>query len=319
MKTILRVLIAAAGLLAQAAIAQYPTRAVKLIVPFPAGSPPDIVGRQTAQKLSEGLGQPFMVENRPGAAGTMGAEAVAKSSPDGYTLLLGTTGSIASAPHLFRNVGYDAMKSFVPISRLTNSVFLVFVHASVPAKSLPDLVELAKAKPGELAFGSGGNGSPLHIAGEMFKIAAGVNLLHVPYSGAGAFTDFASGRTQVMFEQLPSLFPYLREGNIRALAVAGHARLAQLPAVPTTAEAGLPGYEVSVWTGLLAPAGTPPQTASRLNSEVRKALDTQELREAFAKLGFQPAGTTAEEFRDVIRSDSVKWSQAIKASGAKLD
>jgi len=319
MKAILAILIAAAAGMPVAATAQYPAKAIKLVVPFSAGSPPDIIGRHVAQKISEAAGQPVVVENRTGAAGRIGAEAVAKSAPDGYTLLLGTTGSIASAPNLFPDVGYDAIKSFAPISRLTNSVFLVFVHASVPATSLHELIELAKAKPGEMAFGSGGSGSPLHIAGEMFKTAAGVDLLHISYGSGGVFGDFAAGRTQVMFEQLPGLHGYLRDGKIRALAVAGQARLPQLPEVPTAAEAGLPGYEVSVWTGLLAPAGTSVEVISRLNAEARKALDSEQIREAFGKLGFQAAATTPEEFQAVIRNDSAKWSQAIRAAGIKRD
>jgi tripartite-type tricarboxylate transporter receptor subunit TctC len=302
------------------AFAEYPAKAVKVVVPFPPGTPPDIIGRLAVQKMAAGLGQPLVVENRPGAAGTIGAEAVAKSPTDGYTLLLGTTGSLASAPTLYPRVGYDAVTSFAPISRLSNSVFLVVVHASLGANSLKDLIEVAKAKPGQLAFGSGGNGNPIHIAGEMFKAAAGVDLLHVPYgSQSSPFQDFAAGRTHVMVEQLPSLYSYIRSGDLRALAIAGPKRLAQLPDVPTVAEAGLPGYEVSVWTGLLAPGGTPGAVVRRLNAEVQKALASAELQEAFMRLGIEPAGNTPEDFAELIRADSAKWSRAIKLSGAKLD
>ena len=322
MKRILASLLLGAWVAASPVVAldEYPAKAVKLVVPFPPGTPPDIIGRLAAQKMAEGLGQQILVENRPGAAGTIGADAVAKSSADGYTLLLGTTGSLASAPSLYPKIGYDAVTSFAPISRLSNSVFLVVVHASVGANSLQELIEVAKAKPGQLAFGSGGNGNPIHIAGEMFKAAAGVDLLHVPYgSHTSPFQDFAAGRTQVMVEQLPSLYSYIRSGNLRALAVAGPKRLAQLPGVPTVAEAGLPGYEVSVWTGLLAPASTPSEVVRRLNAEVQKALGSAEIQESFGRLGIEAAGNTPADFADLIRGDSAKWSRAIRLSGAKVD
>ena len=309
----------AAVIYAAATLAQFPQRPIKLVIPFNAGSPPDIVGRVTVQKMAEGLGQVFVVENRPGAAGTIAADGVAKSGADGYTILLGTTGSIASAPNLYPNVGFDPLKSFAPISRVSNSVFLVFVHSSVPASSLQDLIQLAKAKPGALAFGSGGNGNPLHIAGEMFKQAAGVDLLHVPYSKSEPFTDFAAGRTQVMFEQLPALVAHVRAGKIRPLAVAGTKRLPQLPDVPTSAEAGLPGYDVSVWTGLLAPAGTPAGIVSLLSAKAQAALGSKEVQDAFANRGTEPAATSPDEFAAIIRDDVAKWSRAIRLSGAKLD
>lgn len=308
------------GLVPVPASAQYPTKPIKLIVAFPPGGPTDIVGRLMAQKLSEALGQLVIVENRPGAAGTIGAEAAAKAPGDGYTLLLGTTGTLASAPSLYPNLGYDPVKSFAPISLVISAPFLVVVHPSVPADSLRELIDLAKAKPGQLNFGSGGNGHPLHIAGEMFKMTANVDLVHVPYRGtAPALIDLLTGRIQVMFEQLAAFRPHLQSGKLRALAVASPRRLTQLPMVPTTAEAGLPGYEVSVWFGLVAPKGTPNDVVERLNSEVQKALTITEVREALSNQGFEPSGSSPEEFSTLIGAESARWSRAVGASGAKLD
>jgi tripartite-type tricarboxylate transporter receptor subunit TctC len=308
-----------ASFLVASASAQYPARQIKVVIPFPPGTPPDAIGRITIQKMGEGMAHTFLIENRPGQAGTIGTEAVAKSPPDGYTVLLGTTGAIASAPNLYPNVGFDPLRSFAPITRLSESVYLVFVHSSVPASSLQELIDLAKAKPGALAFGSFGNGNPLHIAGEMFKQATGAELLHVPYNKGDPSLDFAAGRTQVMFWQLPQLVGHLRAGKIRALAVAGANRLHQVPDVPTSAEAGLPGYEVSVWTGFLAPAGTPNEIVARLNAEARKALASKDILETFAKSGIEPAGTSPEDFARLIHADVAKWSRAIRVSGAKLD
>jgi len=307
-------------LLAGVSLAQYPNRPIKLLIPFPPGGPTDIVGRLTAQKLTDGLGQPVVVENRPGASGTLGAEIVAKAPADGYTLLLGTTGTLASAPSLIPNLGYDPTRSFAPISQLTNGVFLVVVNASLGVDSLQELIALARAKPGQLAFGSGGNGHPLHIAGEMFKAAASVDLLHVPYKGtAPALTDLLAGRTQVIFEQSAALLPHIRTGKLTALAVAGPTRLSQLPDVPTSAEAGLPGYEVSAWFALVAPADTPREVIARLNGEIRRGLATRELQEALARHGIDPVTGSPEELAALIVADGAKWARAVKLSGARLD
>ena len=308
------------GLTSIHASAQYPTKPIRLIVAFPPGGPGDIVGRLIAQRLSDGLGQSVIVENRPGAGGTIGAESAAKSPADGYTILLGTTSTLAIAPSLYPSLGYDPVKSFAPISLVVNAQFLVVVHASVPANSLRELIDLAKSKPGQLNFGSSGNGNLVHIAGEMFKIAAGVDLVHIPYKGsAPALTDLLSGRIQILFDQPATFQPHFQTGKINALAVAGPKRLPQLPSVPTTVEAGLPGYEVSGWSGLVAPRGTPTDVVMRLNSEVQKALATRELQENLSKLGIEPYGSSPEQFSVLISSDGAKWSRAVKASGAKLD
>jgi tripartite-type tricarboxylate transporter receptor subunit TctC len=309
-----------AALVSGVSLAQYPARPIKLVIPFPPGGPTDIAGRLAAQKLSEALGQPVVVENKPGASGTLGAETVAKSAADGYTLLLGTTGTLVSAPALFPKLAYDPVRSFAPISRITNGVFLVVVNASLGVNSLQELIGMAKATPGGLAFGSGGNGHPLHIAGEMFKAAAGVDLLHVPYKGVSpALTDLVAGRTQVIFEQPASLLPHIRAGKLKALAVAGSRRMPQLPDVPTSAEAGLPGYEVSAWFALVAPAGTPRDVIARLNAETRKALADRALQEAFVSQGIDPVSSSPEELAALIVADGAKWARAIRASGARLD
>lgn len=311
------------GLLALAPVpasAQYPTRPIKLINGFPPGGPTEIIGRLVAQKISEGLGQPVILENRAGAAGTIAAEAAAKSPADGYTLLLATTGMLASAPGLYRSLGYDPVKSFEPISLLSNAPFLVLVNASVPANSLRELIDFAKSKPGQLNFGSGGIGNTLHIAGEMFKVMAGVDLVHVPYKGVGpVIPDLIAGRIQLVFDVMAPYHSHLQTGKIRALAVAGPKRIPQLPNVPTTSEAGLPGYEVSVWFCLVVPKGTANEIVRRLNAEVHKALATKEVQETFSKLGFEPEGSSPEQLSALILEDGAKWSRAIKMSGATLD
>lgn len=308
------------GLAPLAASAQYPSKPIRLIVPLPPGGPVDNVGRIIAQQLSEGLGQPVVVENRPGAAGTVGAEAAAKSPSDGYTLLLGSTGTLASAPSLNPNLGYDPVRSFAPISLLASGPYLVVVHSSVPANSLRELIEFARSRPGQLNFGSAGTGNPLHIAGEMFKTAAGVNLVHVPYKGAApALTDLIAGRIQIMIANAENFSPAIQTGKIRVLAVAGPKRLPQLQNVPTAAEAGLPDYEVSSWFGLLAPRGTPGDIVRRLNAEVSRALAMKEVQDSLLNRGLEPAGGSPEQFSAFIGSESAKWSRAVKASGAKLD
>jgi tripartite-type tricarboxylate transporter receptor subunit TctC len=310
-----------AGPASAVALAQaHPSKPIRLIVPFPSGGVPDIVGRVVAKELAKGLGQSVLVDNRAGAAGTVGVEAGAKSPPDGYTLVLGTTGTLASAPSLYPNVGYDPIKSFAPISLLISAPFLVVVHPSVPATSLSELIGFAKAKPGQLNFGSAGSGGPPHIAGEMFKTAAGVDLVHVPYKGLGtAVVDLITGRIHLMFNQLAPFQTYIHAGKLRPLAVAAPSRIPQLPGVPTAAESGMPGYEVSIWFGLLAPSGTPKTVIVRLNAEVQKALATKEVQNSLTAQGFEPTGGSPEQFLTLIVSEAAKWSRAIKASGARLD
>jgi len=309
------------ALAASTAVAQtYPAKPIKLIVPFPPGGATDIVGRLMAQKLSEGLGQQVFVENRAGAAGTIGAEAAAKSPADGYTIFFGTTGTLSSAPALQRNLAYDPIKSFAPISILTNAPVVVVVNSAVPAKSLQELIELAKSRPGKLTYGSAGVGHFLHVAGEAFKAAAGVDLFHVPYKGAGpALIDLVGGRIDVMIDTIVPYTPHVQSGKLRALAVAHSRRLSRLPDLPTAAEAGLPGYEFSAWFGLLAPAGTSNEIVRRLNSEVLKAMATQEVLDTLAKLGLEPSGSSPDQYSALIVAEGAKWSRLVKTAGIKLE
>jgi len=308
-------------LFAGTALAQpYPTRPVKLIVPFPPGGNTDIVGRLLAQKLSDSFGQQVYVENRGGAGGTIGAEAAAKSPNDGYTLFFSTTGTLASAPSMQPGLRYDPIKDFAPISTLANAPVVVIIAAPLPPKTLAELVQLAKSQPGALKFGSAGTGHFVHVAGEMFKVAAGVDLLHVPYKGvAQALTDVLGGRIDLMFDAFAQYEPHLQSGKLRALAVANPTRLARLPAVPTTAEAGLPDYLLAAWFGLAAPAGVPREVVDRVNAETRKALSAADLREALAKLGLEPGGSTPQEYAAVIADELGKWRRAVQAAGIKLE
>ena len=310
------VFVAPAGAYAQ----PYPAKLLRIIVPLPAGGPPDFVARTVAQHLTAGLGRQVIVENRPGAGGTIATAAAAKSPGDGYTLLLASTTTLSISPSLYANPSYDPVDSFAPITLLATAPFLVVVHPSLPARSLKELIALAKSKPGELNYGSGGNGTPLHIAGEMLKTAAGVQLVHVSYKGAApAVIDLLSGRIQVMVEQLFPLALHIQNGKIRPLAVASAKRHPQLPDLPTAAEAGLPGYEAIAWMGLVAPRGTPAEVIKRLNLELVKALQTKEVRDGLSNQGLQPASSSPEEFTAFIAAESARWSRAVKASGAKID
>lgn len=304
---------------ADASAQSYPAKAVRIIVPLAPGGPPDFLARTMAQHLAPALGQQVIVDNRPGAGGTIGTAAASKSPGDGYTLLLASTTTLSISPSLYANPGYDPL-SFVPVTLIATAPFLVVVHPSLPARSLKELIALAKAKPGELNFGSGGSGTPLHIGGEMLNTAAGVKLVHVPFKGAAAAViDLLTGRIQVMVEQLYPMAQHVQAGRIRPLAVAAAQRHPQLPELPTAAEAGLPGYEVVAWMGLVAPRGTPAEVVKRLNAEAVKALQTKELRDGLFNQGLQPAGNSPEEFAAFIATELVRWSRAVKASGAKVD
>lgn len=306
--------------LARVALAQhYPSKPVKLVVPFAAGGTPDIVGRILAQGMSQGLGQPIVIDNRPGAAGTVGMEAAAKAPSDGYTLILGTTGTLASAPGLYPNLAYDPLNGFAPVSLVSSAPYVVAVHPSAGA-SLKEFIELARSKPGQLNFASFGSGGPPHIAGEMFKGAAGVDLTHVPYKVmANAVTDLVTGRIHVMFNNFTQFQAHIQTGKLTPLAIAGPKRIVQLPNVPTAAEAGLPGYDVSTWFGLLAPKGTSREIVTKLNAEVVRALRAREVQDSLLAQGFEPTGSTPDRFAAFIATETEKWSRAIKTSGAKLE
>lgn len=298
----------------------YPAKPVKIVVPFPPGGPTDVVGRFVAIRLGEAFNQQFVVENRAGAGGTVGSETVAQAAADGYTLLYGSTSTLAMAPSLYRKLGYDPRKSFAPISLVSSGPLLVAVNAAVPAQTLAQFIALAKEKPGALNYGSAGNATPPHLAAELFKSLSGTQLTHVPYKGGGpALQAVAGGEVQVIFEGIVTLAPQIKAGRLRALAVTGAARDAALPEVPTVAEAGLPAFQVNFWSGLVAPAGTPVEVVNALNGALRKALAGADARDTLTKFGLAPAGSSPAEFSRFIETEIVRWEKAVQISGAKVD
>jgi len=310
----------AAALFAGAAGAQeYPARAVRIVVPFAAGGPNDIVARLLGQKLADALGQPFLVENRPGAGGNIGTDFVAKAPADGYTLLSAGPGSLVINP-LLRSVPYDTGRDFAPISLMASAPNALVVHPSVAANSVQELVALARSRPGELNYASGGTGSTPHLAAALFASMAGIRIAHVPYKGTGpALADLLGGQVQMAVLGIPTVLPQVKSAKLRALAVTGRRRAAELPGVPTMAEAGITGYEVSPWYGLLAPAATPRAIVMRLNAEVTKILHSVEFKEKLASQGAEPAGGTPEEFAAYLIAEAKRWAPVVKASGAKAD
>jgi tripartite-type tricarboxylate transporter receptor subunit TctC len=309
---------------AQPAAAQspgaYPNRPVKLVVPFPPGGPLDIVGRTLAQKLTEAWGQSVVVDNRPGAGGNIGADAVAKSPPDGYTIVMGALSTHAVNPSLYAKMPYDAVKDFAPITLVAVTPNVLVVNASLPVGSAREFVAYAKANSGKLAFGSGSNGSAGHLAGELFKVETGIDVIHVPYKGGAPATQaLLAGDTQFMFDNLANAMPQVRAGKLRALAVTTATRSKLAPELPTMAEAGLPGFDISTWFGLLAPAGTPRDVIARWNAEVTRILNSPDMRERLTLQGAEPAPTTPEQFAAFIQSEIPKYARIVKASGAKVD
>lgn len=321
MKTIIRVCALLLGTVALQAFAQsYPVKAVKMIVPFPAGGTTDILGRIVAQKLSERLGQPFIIDNRGGAGGNIGADVVAKSAPDGYTLLVGTVGTNAINASIYAKMPYDTAKDFVPIGLIAAVPNVLVVHPSVPARTVKELIDLLKSKPGEINFASSGNGTSIHLSGELFKTMAGVRMNHIPYKGsAPALTDLIGGQVQLMFDNLPSSMPHIKAGKLRALAVTSLKRSAARPDLPTIAEAALPGFDASSWFALFAPAGTPKEIVGKLNSELNAILQLADVREKFAAQGAEPTEFTPEQFAAFTQAELTKWARVVKESGAKVD
>lgn len=317
----IKVALALLSVAAVSAFAQpYPAKPVKIVVPFPPGGPTDVVGRLVATKLSDAFNQQFVVENRAGAGGTVGSEAVAQSPADGYTLLYGSTSTLAMAPSLYKKLGYDPRKSFAPISLVSSGPLLVAVGAPVPAQTLAQLIALAKEKPGSLNYGSAGNATPPHLAAEMFKSLSGTQLTHVPYKGGGpALQAVVAGEVQVIFEGIVTLAPQIRAGRLRALAITGVARDATLPDVPTVAEAGLPDFQVNFWSGLVAPAGTPPELVASLNGALRRALATADARDTLTKFGLLPAGNSPAEFARFIETEIARWDKVVQSAGARVD
>lgn len=302
-----------------AAAETYPARPIRLIVPLAAGGPTDVLARTIAQHLGDKWGQAVVVDNRPGANTNIGTAVVAKAPADGYTLLL-TVNNLTINPSLYQDLGYDPLKDFAPIALFATSPLVLVVHPSVQAKSVKELIALAKANPGRLHFGSPGNGSAPHLAGEMLDTLAGVKMVHVPYKGiTGAVTDLIGGQLEVMFPGSPIALPNARAGKLRALATTGAKRTAAAPELPTIAEAGLPGYEVSLWYGLLAPAGTPPAIVQRLHDEVVRIAALPAITKQWTGLGVDPASLNPEQFAGYLKDDIVKWQKVLRESGAKMD
>ena len=311
------VLFAAAGALAQQ---DYPSKPIHIVAPFEAGGATDIMARMIAQKFAESLGQPVIVDNRPGAGGGIGTAAVAKSPADGYTIVFGNLAPNAINPSIYTNLQYDAGKDFAPISVVATVPLILVTPSSSPARSVRELIALAKSAPGKLNFGSPGVGSVAHVVGEMFNTMAATRLMHVPYKGgAPAVRATLTGEVSMMFATVISAKPHIRSGKLRALGITSAERSPVAPDIPTIAESGLPGFEVDVWFGLLAPAATPRAIVERLAHEVRRALDAPEIRAKFAELSAVPSPTTPDQFAAIIRADIAKWAKVVKESGAKIE
>jgi tripartite-type tricarboxylate transporter receptor subunit TctC len=298
----------------------WPTRPIQLVVPVPPGGAADFIARAVGAKLSDALGQSVVIKNQGGAGGTIASAGVAKSDPDGYTLLLSSITTHGIGPHLYASLPYDPAKDFLPIILLAKLPLIMTVNASVPAKSVQEVIALAKAKPGELTFASSGNGGAPHLAGELFKRVTGTDLLHVPYRGSGpAVIDLVAGRIAIMFDAVPSLLPFITTEQLRPLAAASAARHPLLPALPTFAELGFNGVDVSLWYGITAPAGTPKPIVEKLNAALAKSLQLPDIREGFAKQGAEAGGGTPEQYDVFIRQESARWREVVKEAGIKAE
>jgi tripartite-type tricarboxylate transporter receptor subunit TctC len=298
----------------------YPNKPIKLIVPYPPGGSADILARVVGQQLALQLGQAIVVENRAGAGTAIGAEFVARSRPDGYTLLLGTVSSHAMNPALNPGLGYDAIKDFAPVAPLATIPFVLDVNAKLPVRTVKELVAYAKAHPGSVNYSSAGNGTSNHLAGELFNIMGGVDLVHVPYKGsAPALQDLVAGQVQVMFDLVSTSIPWIRSGAIRPLAVTGATRIASLPDVPTMKESGYPDYEVTAWFGIFAPAGAPEAVVARLNAEAAKAIGSAEVKDKLDPLGMETLGATPQGFARLVAADLDKWRIVVKSAKIRAD
>jgi len=315
------VALAATALLPSLAAAQgFPTKPIRIVVPFPPGGSTDLLARRIGEKLAAVWGQPVVVENRAGAGGTVGADYVAKSAPDGHTLLMGVTGSNAIAGALYPKLPYDVVKDFAPVSLVVSSPLVLVRNPGFAGKTVAEVVAMAKAKPGSISYGSPGNGTSMHLTGEMFKLSAKVSMLHIPYRGsAGALTDLMGGQIDTMFGDFLVVWPQVESGKVVPIAVTSKTRHKMLPNVPTIAESGYPGFEALSWQGLFAPAATPPAIVEQLNREVNKALASADIQEYFGSRGFTLGGSSATEFKTFIQVEADKWAKIVQASGAKPD
>ena len=298
----------------------YPAKPIRLVVPFPAGESVDATARLVGQSWSSALGQQILVDNRGGAGGTIGSEAVAKSAPDGYTLLWGNVGPLAIGPALYKKLGYDVVRDFEPVSLVATLPFVLFASPVLPANSVTELVTYAKAHPGEINFGSTGVGSGLHLIAELFKSVAGIQIVHVPYKGvAQALPEMMSGKVQIAFNTIPAFLPHVRAGRLKALAITASARSPLLPDVPAMAEVGLAGVQGGSWHAVVAPAGTARAVIERLNQTLVAAIAAPELRMQLANQGAQPVGSSPEELRKFMHAEAEKWGRVIQSSGARAD
>ena len=314
---ILGVAVAAAPL----AVAQsWPTKAIRIVAPSTPGDAPDVIARLIAEKLSPVLGQQVVVENKPGAGGVVGSEAVARAAPDGYMLIMGNAGSHGINAAVYSKLPYDIQRDFAPVSLVAIAPNIVVINPAVPATSLVEFIAYAKSQPGKLSYASGGNGSSAHMSMELFKSMAGVDIQHVPYKGSTpALTDLIGGQVAIFIGNMPPTVPHVKAGKLRALAVTTKARSALMPELPTMTEAGLPGYETVAWFGVLAPAGTPPDIVNRLSMEIGKIVRSPEMRDRLVAMGAEPVGGTPEEFKTVIDRDIAKWKALAQKVGIKID
>jgi len=318
MKRLFLALLCALPLLAAADT--YPSKPIRFVVPYPAGGPLDTIARLLGQKVSESVKQPVVVDNKPGAGGNIGADAVAKSPADGYTILMGAVATHAINPTLYASIPYDPVRDFIPVTQVASTPNVLVVNPSVPAASVGEFIAYARANPGKLNFGSGSTGSAGHLAGELFKTQAGVEMTHVPYKGAApAMNDLVGGQIQLMFDNLASSLGQVKAGRVRALAVTTARRTSLAPDLPTIAESGLPGFDINTWFGIFVPANTPREVVERLHAEFTRALALPDVKERMLALGAEPVGSRPDEFAAYIRAEGEKYARLIKASGAKAD
>lgn len=307
-------------IVAGASAQEYPSRAIRMVVPFPPGAGTDILARAIGQKLTEYWGHAVVVENRPGAGGTVGSELVAKGARDGYLLLLGNVSTFAIAMSLYRNIGYDSLRDFAPVSLVSSSENVIVLHPSVPVRTVQELVALARAKPKQLLYSSAGNGTTGHLAGELFKSMAKVEIVHIPYKGSPpAMNDLLAGQVHMSFTSLASAVPQIKAGRLRAIATTGLKRNSLFDAMPTLNESGLKGYEVNAWQGIVAPTGTPATIIAKLNSGIARALDAPDVKERLGAIGLIAGASTPERFTEYLRAEIAKWRNVVKIAGATVD
>ena len=323
MKSYFRAMLLAVALLFPGTLAaqtdNYPSRSIRIVVAFTAGGTTDIIARLVGKKMTEAWGQPVVIDNRPGAGGNLGSALVAKAPPDGYTLLIGSVGPLAINATLYPNMPYDHLKDFAPICLVAEVPNMLVVHPTVPVHSVQDLVDLARARPGTLNYGSTGNGTTGHLSGELLNEQAKIDLVHVPYRGATAVTDLLGGQIQLMFATIPSVIQHVRAGSLRAIAVTSGRRSPALPDIPTVAEAGYPGFEASSWFGFVAPTGTPGPIIRKLHALIADIVRMPDINEQLSSQGADPVGSTPEEFGQYMQRETEKWAKVVKASGIRLD